>query len=83
MRHPNPGRGLFAAWNITGGKNLQKKMKVARKNSKGETRELLLKEYFLNAYLIALLKKAGDEVARFTSVAPEANLKPIRVRSQN
>lgn len=27
--------------------------------TKGESRELLLKEYFLNAYLIALLKQVG------------------------
>ena len=39
-------------------------MKVARKSAKGETKEMLLKEYFLNAYLIAILKKAGEEVAR-------------------
>lgn len=55
-------------------------MKVARKNSKGETRELLLKEYFLNAYLIAALKKAGEEVARFSRGA-KAEPVPVRVRS--
>ena len=54
-------------------------MKVVRKNAKGETRQLLLKEYFLNAYLIAVLKKVGDEAARFTRSEPE--LKPVRVRS--
>jgi hypothetical protein len=53
-------------------------MKVIRKNAKGETRELLLKEYFLNAYLIAVLKKVGDEVARHTRREPV--LKPVRVR---
>lgn len=40
-------------------------MKIVRKSSKGESRELLLKEYFLNAYLIAVLKRAGEETARF------------------
>jgi hypothetical protein len=54
-------------------------MKVVRKNAKGETRELLLKEYFLNAYLIAVLKKVGDEAARLTKGEPR--LTPVRVRS--
>jgi hypothetical protein len=53
-------------------------MKVVRKNAKGETRELLLKEYFLNAYLIALLKRVGEGAAKFSKV-PE--LQPVRVRS--
>lgn len=53
-------------------------MKVARKNSNGETRELLLKEYFLNAYLIAVLKRAGEEVARYTKGSAP---KPVRVRA--
>lgn len=54
-------------------------MKVVRKNAKGETRQLLLKEYFLNAYLIAVLKKVGDEAARMTRREP--GLTPVRVRS--
>lgn len=54
-------------------------MKVVRKNAKGETRQLLLKEYFLNAYLIAVLKKVGDEAARMTRREPV--LTPVRVRS--
>lgn len=41
-------------------------MKVVRKSPKGESRELLLKEYFLNAYLIAALKRMGEEVAKHT-----------------
>jgi len=53
-------------------------MKVARKNSKGETRELLLKEYFLNAYLIAVLKRAGEEAARFAGKPAPL---PARVRA--
>lgn len=39
-------------------------MKIVRKNAKGESRELLLKEYFLNAYLIAMLKRVGEGTAR-------------------
>jgi len=34
-------------------------MRIRTKGEKGESRELLLKEYYLNAYLIALLKQAG------------------------
>ncbi len=54
-------------------------MKIVRKNAKGETRQLLLKEYFLSAYLIAVLKRMGDEVARYTT--PAQKLQPVRVRS--
>ena len=40
-------------------------MKIRKKNQEdGESRELLLKEYFLNAYLIALLKQVGAGVRR-------------------
>lgn len=53
-------------------------MKVVRKTPKGESRELLLKEYFLNAYLIAALKRMGDEVARHTRGPAQA---PARVRA--
>ena len=56
-------------------------MKVVKKNRKGEKRELLLKEYFLNAYLIAMMKRMGDEVARAAGrgrVKPE--LAPVRVK---
>ena len=34
-------------------------MKIQRDATPGESRQLLLKEYFLNAYLIALLKQVG------------------------
>lgn len=54
-------------------------MKVVRKNAKGETRELLLKEYFLNAYLIAMLKRVGDGAAKFAK-APEPQ--PVKIRVQ-
>ena len=60
-------------------RNQNHPMKVVRKNSKGEARQLLLKEYFLNAYLIAVLKKVGDEAARLTRGQP--GLTPVRVRS--
>ncbi|NNC89890.1 MAG: hypothetical protein HKN82_15640 [Akkermansiaceae bacterium] len=39
-------------------------MKIRKLNEEGESRELLLKEYFLNAYLIALLKQVGGETRR-------------------
>tara|TARA_B100001123_G_C14475451_1_gene696191 strand:+ start:230 stop:400 length:171 start_codon:yes stop_codon:yes gene_type:complete len=39
-------------------------MKILYKATEGESRELLLKEYFLNAYLIALLKQVGNGVRR-------------------
>lgn len=56
-------------------------MKVIKKNRKGEKRELLLKEYFLNAYLIAMMKRMGEEVARAAGrgrAKPE--LSPVRAR---
>ena len=53
-------------------------MKVVRKNAKGETRELLLKEYFLNAYLIAMLKRVGEGAAKF---APVPEQQPLKVRA--
>lgn len=39
-------------------------MKIVKKTTNGESRELLLKEYFLNAYLIAVLKRVGEETGR-------------------
>ena len=39
-------------------------MKIRHKAREEESRELLLKEYFLNAYLIALLKQVGNGVRR-------------------
>ncbi len=49
-------------------------MKIVRKNASGESRELLLKEYFLNAYLIAMLKRMGEEAASMAKrpAGPEA-----------
>ncbi|MGJ8632842.1 MAG: hypothetical protein ACSHX7_02900 [Luteolibacter sp.] len=39
-------------------------MKIVRKTKDGESREALLKEYFINASLIALLKRVGEEAAK-------------------
>jgi hypothetical protein len=64
---------------IPPGVELKNAMKVVRKNVKGETRELLLKEYFLNAYLIALLKRVGEGAAKFAA-APEPQPVKVRVR---
>ena len=55
-------------------------MKVIHKTSTGETRELLLKEYFLNAYLIAMLKRVGDEAGKFTRRGEQLRLEPVRVK---
>jgi hypothetical protein len=55
-------------------------MKVVRKNTKGESRELLLKEYFLNAYLIATLKRMGEEVAKYTR-RPDPQARTVRAGS--
>jgi hypothetical protein len=54
-------------------------MKIIRKNQKGERRETLLKEYFITASLIALLRRVGEEAAK---AAPRASVKldPVRVR---
>ena len=40
-------------------------MKIQDDTARGESRELLLKEYFLNAYLIALLKQVGRGAGTF------------------
>lgn len=39
-------------------------MKITRKTRTGESREALLKEYFITASLIALLKRVGEEAAK-------------------
>lgn len=39
-------------------------MKIVRKTRNGEHREALLKEYFLTASLIALLKRVGEEASK-------------------
>ena len=55
-------------------------MKIAKKTETGETKELLLKEYFLNAYLIAMLKAAGEEVGKFTRRREVEDLEPAPIR---
>jgi len=57
-------------------------MKVTQTNSKGETRELLLKEYFLNAYLIGLLKRVGEEAGKLSRRQEEPELVPLPVRDR-
>lgn len=52
-------------------------MKVVHKTKSGETREALLKEYFINASLIALLKRVGQEAAK---AAPRRTERPIPAR---
>ena len=65
---------------MTGRPDLQEVMKIVRKDRNGETRELLLKEYFLNAYLIALLKRVGEETGRVVSRRePQPRALPVRI----
>jgi len=54
-------------------------MKVNRKTRNGESREVLLKEYFITASLIALLKRAGQEAARMNPKFKPAMI-PVKVR---
>jgi hypothetical protein len=79
MRGDKAGAGFKRPMEISLRSEPKTAMNVVRKNAKGETRQLLLKEYFLNAYLIAVLKKVGDEAARLTRGEPV--LTPVRVRS--
>ncbi|MGC4013284.1 MAG: hypothetical protein QM755_02030 [Luteolibacter sp.] len=55
-------------------------MKVCTKNSAGESREVLLKEYFVTASLIALLKRVGAEAARCAKPLPKQEPALVRVR---
>ena len=55
-------------------------MKIVRKNSSGESREVLLREYFVTASLIALLKRVGEEAARVAKGAATAEAKPALAR---
>lgn len=54
-------------------------MKVNRKTRNGESREVLLREYFITASLIALLKRAGEEAARLNPNF-KRQLAPARVK---
>ena len=60
--------------------NLLDVMKVNRKTRSGESREVLLKEYFITASLIALLKRAGQEAARMNPRLKPA-MHPLRIRN--
>ncbi|MBK1882442.1 hypothetical protein JIN85_08450 [Luteolibacter pohnpeiensis] len=54
-------------------------MKITHKTKNGETREALLKEYFITASLIALLKRVGEEAARArVSIQPAPALAKVR-----
>ena len=52
--------------------HLVEAMKVQKLKKASGKKETLLREYFLNAYLIALLKQAGNEVALKRKVATES-----------
>lgn len=54
-------------------------MKIVHKTKSGETREALLKEYFITASLIALLKRVGQEAANATPRRTETPA-PARIR---
>ncbi len=56
-------------------------MKIRHDAAPGESRQLLLKEYFLNAYLIALLKEVGRGAGHI--VEKENDQAARRVVSQN
>lgn len=47
--------------------NIPELMKITRIDRNGQRREALLKEYFITASMIALLKRVGEEAAK---VAP-------------
>lgn len=55
-------------------------MKIVRKTKNGERREALLKEYFINASLIALLKRVGEEAAK---AAPTGATRAALARVRN
>ncbi|MEM1082680.1 MAG: hypothetical protein AAGI48_01040 [Verrucomicrobiota bacterium] len=54
-------------------------MRIVKKSNAGESKELLLKEYFLNAYLIAMLKRVGEETGRIRRRG-QAKLDPAPVK---
>lgn len=58
-------------------------MKIVRKNSSGESREVLLREYFVTASLIALLKRVGEEAARVAKGKPVIRQEPALARVRN
>jgi hypothetical protein len=66
----NKEGGLVALMCERGGKRISSvnqntdPMKIIRKTKDGERREALLKEYFITASMIALLKRVGQEAAK-------------------
>lgn len=54
-------------------------MKITRIDRDGNRREALLKEYFLTASLLALLKRVGEEAAK-AAPGKVARLAAARVR---
>jgi len=52
-------------------------MKITRRTNGGHRREALLKEYFLTASLLALLKRLGDEAV---NTVPRRTRLPVPVR---
>ncbi|MEY3393773.1 MAG: hypothetical protein RL346_9 [Verrucomicrobiota bacterium] len=54
-------------------------MKIVKKSKTGESREVLLREYFINASLIALLKRVSHEAVKFAPSRSRASV-PARVR---
>jgi hypothetical protein len=52
-------------------------MKIVRKTRNGESREALLKEYFITASLIALLKRVGEEALK---ARPTRAARPVMAR---
>ena len=55
-------------------------MKITRKTRNGESRETLLKEYFITASLIALLKRVGEEAAK---AVPARVAIPVQARARH
>lgn len=60
-------------------------MKITKQGRDGMRREALLKEYFLTASLIALFRRAAEEVAGMTRPAEDAGKVgelrvPVRIR---
>lgn len=55
---------MDAVWKTSASKNKIDPMKIIRKTKNGESREAILKEYFITASLIVLLKRVGEEAAK-------------------
>lgn len=49
-------------------------MKITRKDRNGQRREALLKEYFITASLIALLKRVGEEAGKVVPARVQASV---------